>query len=483
MRPYIPVEWLISVMLAIGACSSSSEPAADDVVELVGAPGGAQFPALELGAAPDLTLLGPEERAVIEEADSRAESLRTRPLRLLAPPGAEVRVELVRHGFPIGVAMELRKFQLEEDLQWYSELASTYFNFAVLESEAKWKVTGPEPGVRDYSQTEPVLEWGEEWGLDIKGHVLVWGNAPPLSSSGIPQWVLDLFPDTNLSESAREELRGLLEDHVRDSVARFEGRIPVWDITNETLQPLSQWFIERLGPDITVEAFRWANEEDADATLVMNEWIREIFTGIGGPEAADVRDRLIELREAGVPVDAVGIQGQFTPAGAHLGPGADVSNRTPLDVYARALDTIWEAAVPIHVTEINVFTPADQDVRAAHLAGAMRIWWGHPGVEQFGFWSLWNGVSGKRDYDVGLYDDDKQITPMGNAVMHLLNDVWRTRTTTTVGDDGLVELNAAAGDYLVQWTTADGTYSASFELEMDDETETIRLVAPEGTAD
>jgi hypothetical protein len=121
-------------------------------------------------------------------------------------------------------------------------------------------------------------------------------------------------------------------------------------------------------------------------------------------------------------------------------------------VYARALDIIAEAGVPIHITEINVFTPEDQQVRAAHLAGAMRLWWGHPGVAQFGFWSLWNGVSGKSDYDVGLYDDEKQITPMGQAVMHLLNDRWRTRTTTTVGADGALSLPAAAGEYLVQWT-------------------------------
>ena len=400
--------WLVVFALfAVGCSSEASDEVRGGATDLMGAPGEVEFPELEMGAAPDLSLLRAEERAVIEDADARAESLRTRPLTLLAPPGSEVRLELVRHGFPIGVAVELRKFQSEEDLQWYSELASRYFNFAVLESEAKWKVTGPEPGIRDYSQTEPVLDWGEQWDLDIKGHVLVWGNGPPLSSSGVPAWVVERFPDPNLSEAEQQELHDLLEHHVRDSVSRFEGRIPIWDVTNETLQPLAQWFIDRLGPGITMEAFEWAREEDPAATLVMNEWIREIFTGIGGATADGVRDRLLELREAGVPVEAVGIQGQFTPAAAHLGPGADVSNRTPLDVYARALDTIAEAGVPIHITEVNVFTPEDQQVRAAHLAGAMRLWWGHPGVAQFGFWSLWNGVSGKRDYDVGLYDDAK----------------------------------------------------------------------------
>jgi hypothetical protein len=147
-------------------------------------------------------------------------------------------------------------------------------------------------------------------------------------------------------------------------------------------------------------------------------------------------------------------------------------------VYARALDIIAEAGVPIHITEINVFTPEDQQVRAAHLAGAMRLWWGHPGVAQFGFWSLWNGVSGKSDYDVGLYDDEKQITPMGQAVMHLLNDRWRTRTTTTVGADGALSLPAAAGEYLVQWTADGETYGAAFELSLGATPMVMKLVAP-----
>ena len=137
---------------------------------------------------------------------------------------------------------------------------------------------------------EPVLDWGERWDLDIKGHVLVWGNGPPLSSSGVPPWLVERFPEPNLSEAEQQELRGLLEHHVRDSVSRFEGRIPVWDVTNETLQPLAQWFINRLGPGITREAFEWAREEDPAATLVMNEWIQEIFTGIGGATADEVRD-------------------------------------------------------------------------------------------------------------------------------------------------------------------------------------------------
>ena len=102
--------WLLLAVLA-GACGGSTENSGGDPIEVVGKPGEIAFPDLEMGAPADLSLLGPEERNLIEEADSRAESLRTRPVRLLLPPGSEVRLELVRHGFPIGVAIELGKFQ------------------------------------------------------------------------------------------------------------------------------------------------------------------------------------------------------------------------------------------------------------------------------------------------------------------------------------------------------------------------------------
>ena len=62
--------------------------------------------------------------------------------------------------------------------------------------------------------------------------------------------------------------------------------------------------------------------------------------------------------------------------------------------------------------------------------------------------------------------------------MHLLNDRWRTRTTTTVGADGALSLPAAAGEYLVQWTADGQTYGAAFELTLGKSPVVMRLVAP-----
>ena len=73
---------------------------------------------------------------------------------------------------------------------------------------------------------------------------------PPLSSSGVPPWLVERFPDPDLTEDEKTELRELMEAFVTDAVTRFRGRMTLHDATNETLQPFTQWYIGRLGPGI-----------------------------------------------------------------------------------------------------------------------------------------------------------------------------------------------------------------------------------------
>ena len=65
--------------------------------------------------------------------------------------------------------------------------------------------------------------------------------------------------------------------------------------------------------------------------------------------AADVRDRVLALLAAGVPVHAIGQQGHFVPGGAYAGLAGDLSHRTRIDDYATAGFTevakdLWERA-------------------------------------------------------------------------------------------------------------------------------------------
>ncbi|CAA0100703.1 Anti-sigma-I factor RsgI6 [Halioglobus japonicus] len=477
---------------AISACSSNNSGSGDanalhsgNYIELMAVVGMPVLPTLPQGRPANLALLEPQEREVVAAADARAADIRSTTLNLsVDQPNIEVTIRQVRHGFTFGFPIELKRFTHRdpEDLQWYTARMSEHFSLAVLESDAKWAVVEPNEGVRDFNAADENVAWAEENGFQVKGHTLLWGLPMPLSGAALPKWAEDKFPSTDLSAAETAELRGLLKAFIQDSVAHFKGRLAYWDVTNETLQPLAQWFINRLGPGIVEDAYVWAREMDPDVELVFNEWIVEVFTGFNSPTAADVRDRVMQLQAADVPIAAIGQQGHFAPTLAFADPTQDISGRTNIVEYADALDILAEAGLPIHITETNFIAPEEPELRAAQAEALMRLWWGHPSVEMVVFWGPWNKVAGRDEFNVGFWDDDRAITRHGEAVFALLNDEWRTNVTVTADADGQIELTAFYGDYIAYWTVDGTTYHVPFTVENTDDVNGFAFQTPIETA-
>jgi GH35 family endo-1,4-beta-xylanase len=462
---------------------AAAEAACGFVGATVSAGAGA-IPDLPTGAPADLSiLLDGAEQAIVDAADDRAVELRTRPLRLaIGRPGVDVTVTQTRHAFPFGFPIDFRELQDEpEDLAFYESIAVPHATLVVAETSLKWRQVEPVDGQFAFGLADDELAWAESLGLAVKGHTLLWGNAPPFSTgSGIPNWLLAQFPNVPLTPAEESMLRGFLRRRVETTVARYRGRIDVWDVTNETLNPFAQWFIARLGPGIVNEIFQWTRDLDPGAQLVFNEWITEVFTGLPGPNAAAVRDRIAALRAAGVPVDAIGQQGHFVPGIVYAGGTADLSQRTRIDDYAGALDTLAEAGLPIHITETNVIAPDDPEARAAQAEALLRVWWGHPAVEQVVFWALWNKVAARPGLQSGLWDDAGMLTRQGEAVVSLLNDRWRTRAVATADANGFVALRATLGDYVASWDEAGAPVHVEFRVDRGPGTAVVAAVLPGG---
>lgn len=480
--------YLIVLLTAGGitACSSGNSNHSDvtgqqpgDFVELTAVKGMPSLPDLPLGRPANLTLLEPEEQEVVEAANARAADIRSTHVRLwIDQPGIEVSIRQVRHGFTFGFPIELKRFRDPEDLEWYTARMSEHFSLAVLESDAKWAVVEPSEGVRDFSEADANVDWAEENGFQVKGHTLLWGLPMPLSGSALPKWAEEKFPSTNLTAEETADLRRILKSFIQDSVAHFKGRLAYWDVTNETLQPLAQWFIVRLGPGIVEDAYAWAREMDPDVDLVFNEWIVEVFTGFNSPTAADVRDRILQLQSRDVPIAAIGQQAHFAPTLAFADPTRDISGRTNIVEYADALDILAEPGLPIHITETNFIAPEEPELRAAQAEALMRLWWGHPSVDMVVFWGPWNKVAGRDEFNVGFWDNDRNITRHGEAVFSLLNDQWRTNVTVTSGDDGQFEVTAFYGDYIAYWTVDGITYNVPFTVDKADDLAGFALLTP-----
>jgi endo-1,4-beta-xylanase len=422
-------------------------------------------------------LLDAAEQAVVAAADARAATLRSRDLRLwVGRPGATVTVTQVRHGFPFGFPMDLREFGDSADLEFYGRIARDHTTLMVAETSLKWRNAEPEPGRFAFDTADAELAWADRLGFPVKGHTLLWGNAPPFSTgSGVPVWLRERFPNPDLSLAEREELTALVRRQVEAIVGRYRGRIAIWDVTNETLNVFTQWFIDRLGPGIVEDLFRRVHAIDPGAQLVFNEWITEVFTGLPGPDAAAVRDRVLALRAAGVPIHAVGQQSHFVPGAAYAGATVDLSQRTRIDDYAAALDTLAEAGLPIHLTETNVIAPEEPEARAAQFEALLRLWWGHPAVEQVVFWGLWNEIAGRNYFQHGLWDDAGNLSRHGEAVVSLLNDRWRTRAVVTADAGGVVTLRATLGDYVAAWEEGGAPVHARFAVERGDGPATVAV--------
>ena len=233
------------------------------------------------------------------------------------------------------------------------------------ETSLKWRVGEPSPGQFSFDLADAELAWAQGLGLPVKGHTLLWGNAPPFSTgSGIPNWLLDQFPNPSLSPAEQDELRGLIRRRVEAAVGRYRGRIDIWDVTNETLNPSPSGSSTGSGPGIVNDIFRLdARRRPRRAAGVQ----RMDHRGVHRPRRVRTRPPCATASWRCSPPACrstpSGSRRTSSPGVVYAGGTADLSQRTRIDDYAVALDTLAETGLPIHVTETNVIAP-DEPERA-----------------------------------------------------------------------------------------------------------------------
>jgi len=116
----------------------------------------------------------------------------------------------------------------------------------------KWESIHPRPGPDGYSfeAADHYLEFGEQNGMFIVGHCLIW-------HSQTPRWV---FQGDDTNPITRDVLLQRMRDHIRTVVGRDKGRIHAWDVVNEALNEdgslhQSPW-LRIIGEDYIAKALR-----------------------------------------------------------------------------------------------------------------------------------------------------------------------------------------------------------------------------------
>lgn len=132
-----------------------------------------------------------------------------------------------------------------------------------------------------------------------------------------------------------------MKEHIETVVGRCKGRIRGWDVVNEAISGdgqlrMTKW-LEIIGPDYIARAFEFAHQADPDAELYYNDY------DMWKPQHRQAVVRLVnELREKGLRIDGVGMQGHW---------GLDYP---PIEEAEKSIETYAALGLKVMITELDI---------------------------------------------------------------------------------------------------------------------------------
>ena len=186
------------------------------------------------------------------------------------------------------------------------ELTLKHFNAITPENIMKPEYMQPQEGSFDYKNSDVMVSFAKEQGLNVVGHTLAWHQ-----QTG--NWL-----GRNVS---REEAIEQLKSHITNIVGKYKGQIISWDVVNEAINDgatlpadgdwtkclrQTQWSTS-IGSDYMAMAFTFAHEADPDVKLYYNDY------NLNDKKKADIVYAMVkDLKGQGVPIDGIGMQGHYT---------------------------------------------------------------------------------------------------------------------------------------------------------------------------
>ena len=210
-----------------------------------------------------------------------------------------VDVRLARHDFELGVSLETRlESRLSPiDYQWLLSVASKHFWAGTLASQLQWSTYEPAQNDIDasFAASEELIRWTEDQGwLPMVASLFDGGQ------SDQNHWTNQL---------ACHELETHLHTRISRDLTAFKGRIGRYELWRDTMK--SREWIDRCGEELLINAWKWAKEVDATATLCSLE--SDILTPLTLTRAEAYHNTLWGLSSKGVPLGAIGVQVKEQP--------------------------------------------------------------------------------------------------------------------------------------------------------------------------
>jgi len=366
--------------------------------------------------------------------DARIAEIRMGDIVIKTKPGADIKVQQLRHEFLFGTAVPDQLAEKDsnamspEDRKMYLKILGENFNYAVHENALKWYDCEAEQKVVNYYLADRIWEICHELNIPMRGHCIFWEK-----DKYIMPWLKTLNTD---------DLRAAVHRRAIDVTKHFKGRIEEFDLDNEMVQ--GNFFRRCLGYGVVNEMAWMAKAGNPDAVLYVNEYgvLEE-----GGYNADSYIRQIENLLATGVPIGGIGCQGHFITSDKNDSTGRAATK--PEHVQS-TLDRLAKFNLPIKITEC-LFMADNDEGKAEELRKFFPIFFAHPGVEAIVMWGFWE--KGHWVPETAMWKTDWTPTAQALAYRDLVFNKWWTQVSGKTDKKGEFKTRAFYGDYLI---TSDG---------------------------
>lgn len=216
-------------------------------------------------------------------------------------PAAQGLKDAYKDYFAVGVAVNVGNLNRDKD----RNIVLTNYNSVTAENDFKPQSVQPQEGQWNFTNADAIADFCRENGIKLRGHCLAW-------HSQVGRW---MFQGPDGKQASKELLYERMKTHITTVMQRYSDIIYCWDVVNEAVtddanasDPLrnSQWKSIAGGDEFIRKAFEFAREADPNALLFYNDYNAAV------PAKRDkIYNMVKEMKEAGVPIDGIGMQGHF----------------------------------------------------------------------------------------------------------------------------------------------------------------------------
>jgi len=240
--------------------------------------------------------------------------------------------------FLVGAAVNAA--QIEEKDTAAAKLINAQFNALTPENIMKAEWIHPAWGTYNFALADKLVAYANTNSFKINAHTLIWHSQLPTFMRGMHN-----------ADSVRTYFTG----HINTVASRYDGKVYSWDVVNEALNEdgtmRKSIFLQSLGVDYVVEAFRLAQQAAPHTKLYYNDYNIEQPLKRAGAIAL-----IKKIQAAGVRIDGVGIQGHWNVR--HL----------PLKEIEESIQAFAALGIEVMFTELDISVlPNPEDVAGADV--------------------------------------------------------------------------------------------------------------------